>query len=190
MGSVLYLLLSDGMGSGKAAHGESSMTVRLLQQFLQAGIEPVPALKTLNSALRLRGDDVGSFTTIDLLALQRGSGTATVYKYGAAPSYIKRTGTVSRITGQSLPAGLQNEPPEVTRLSLLPNSYFVMISDGVADETNDEWLQDLLAGWRGNDVNALVGLILQESGNRKGGDDDRAVLILQLPGEENHKRQV
>ena len=190
VGPVLYLLLSDGMGSGETAHRESALTVRLLQQFLQAGIEPAPALKTLNSALRLRGDDVGSFTTIDLLALHRSSGTATVYKYGAAPSYIKRTGAVSRITGQSLPAGLQKEPPEATRLSLLPDSYFVMISDGVADETNDEWLQDLLAGWRGNDVNALVSLILRESESRKGTDDDRAILILQLSGEGNKKRQV
>ncbi len=180
-GSTLYLLLSDGMGSGEAAHREAALTVRLLQQFLKAGIDAAPALQTLNSALRLRGENGGGFTTIDLLALEQGSGAATVYKYGAAPSYVKRTGTVSRITAQSLPAGLQTEPPEATRISLQPGCWFVMVSDGIADESNDEWLQNLLAGWQGRDVNTLVSLILSESCSRKGLSDDCAVLILQLP---------
>ena len=182
VGPTLYLLLSDGMGSGESAHREAAMTVRLLQQFLQAGIDASAALQTLNGALRLRGEEAGSFTTIDLLALERGTGTATVYKYGAAPSYVKRTGTVSRITAQSLPAGLQRDPPEVTRVTLQPGSCFVMISDGIADETNDEWLQNLVAGWQGGEVNSLVSLILRESCSRKGLSDDCAVLILQLPG--------
>ena len=40
VGDTVYLLLSDGMGSGEAAHREAAMTVRLLRQFLEAGIEP------------------------------------------------------------------------------------------------------------------------------------------------------
>ena len=32
VGATLYMLLSDGMGSGAAAHAESAMTVRLLRQ--------------------------------------------------------------------------------------------------------------------------------------------------------------
>jgi stage II sporulation protein E len=191
VGSTLYLLLSDGMGSGESAHREAAMTVRLLQQFLEAGIDAAPALQTLNGALRLRSEEVSSFTTIDLLALERGNGMATVYKYGAAPSYVKRTGTVTRITGQNLPAGLQRDPPEVTRISLQPGSCFIMISDGIADETNDEWLQNLVAGWQGGEADQLVSLILRESRTRKGLSDDCAVMILQLPGRgENGKKQV
>ena len=158
------------------------MTVRLLRQFLAAGIEPGPALKTLNTALSLRGESGGGFTTIDLLALQRASGQAALYKYGAAPSYLKRSGSVSRYTGQSLPAGLQavREAPECTRLQLTAGSFFVMVSDGIADAGNDEWLQNLLAGWSGRDANALVSLILAESRGRKGLEDDCAVLVLHL----------
>ncbi|MBE6990484.1 MAG: stage II sporulation protein E [Ruminococcaceae bacterium] len=181
VGATLYLLLSDGMGSGEGAHREAALVTRLLRQFLEAGIEPAPALKTLNGALQLRGEEGVGFTTIDLLALERQSGTAAVYKYGAAPSYIKRTGAVTRITGQSLPAGLQSEPPEVTRIALQAGCFFIMISDGIADETNDEWLQNLLAGWQGQDADVLASLILSESRSRKGLSDDCAVLILQLP---------
>ena len=192
-GGMLYLLLSDGMGSGPEAHREAALTVRLLEQFLRAGIEAAPALKTLNSALALRGETGGAFTTIDLLALRRSTGEATLYKYGAAPSYLKHTAHVTRFTAHSLPAGLQatTEPPEVTRLALPAGSYFVMISDGIADENSDEWLQNLLAGWNGTDVHALTALILSESRSRRGLEDDCAVLAvhLPLPGE-NRPRQV
>ncbi|MDO4811655.1 MAG: SpoIIE family protein phosphatase [Eubacteriales bacterium] len=191
VGQTLYLLLSDGMGSGESAHREAAMTVRLLRQFLEAGIDALPALKTLNTALSLRSDDGGGFTTIDLLALQRGSGTATLYKYGAAPSYCKRTGCVSRINAQSLPAGLQGgeAPPERTQLSLQAGNYLVMVSDGIADASSDEWLQNLLAGWNGSDPNALVSLIMREARQRRGMDDDCAVLVLYLP-DDGQKKQV
>jgi stage II sporulation protein E len=193
VGSTLYLLLSDGMGSGEAAHREAAMTVRLLQQFLKAGIDASPALKTLNTALSLRGESGGGFTTIDLLAVHRQSGEAVLYKYGAAPSYLKKTGSVMRITGQSLPAGLQesSDPPECTHLSLPSGSFLVMVSDGVADETDDEWLQNLLAGWNGRDCNTLVSLIMSESRTRKGLVDDCAVLALQMPDSDlGQRRQV
>ena len=193
VGSTLYLLLSDGMGSGEAAHREASMTVRLLQQFLQAGISPAPALKTLNTALRLRGEDGGGFTTIDLLALQRGSGGAVLYKYGAAPSYLKRGGNVTRFTAASLPAGLQGgtREPESSRFSLPGGSFFVMVSDGIADQTDDEWLQNLLAGWAGKNATALTNLILSESRSRRGLSDDCAVLVLYLaPPGDGAKTQI
>lgn len=191
VGQTLYLLLSDGMGSGESAHREAAMTVRLLRQFLEAGIDALPALKTLNTALTLRGDTGGSFTTIDLLALQRGSGTATLYKYGAAPTYCKRTGSVSRINAQSLPAGLQGSdaPPERTQLSLQAGSYVVMVSDGIADASSDEWLQNLLAGWNGGSADALVSIIMQQARQRRGLDDDCAVLVLYLP-DDGQKKQV
>lgn len=36
---TLYVLLCDGMGSGPGAGRESSLAVRLLEQFLMAGVE-------------------------------------------------------------------------------------------------------------------------------------------------------
>ena len=191
-GSKVYLLISDGMGSGEAAHREAAMTVRLLRQFLQAGIHPAPALKTLNAALALRGEDGGGFTTIDLLELQRSDGSASLYKYGAAPSYLKRGGSVSRFTAAGFPAGLHagDQPPDCIHLALPPGSFFVMVSDGIADQTDDEWLQNLLAGWSGTDPSALTSLILSESRTRKGLRDDCAVIVLYLPPGGGEKRQV
>ena len=187
---LLCLLLADGMGSGESARRESALTCRLLEQFLEAGIEPEAAMKTLNSAMALRGADTGSFTTIDLLTCRPETGELAFYKYGAAPSYLKKGGTVRRITGGSLPAGLRGgtAAPDVTRVSLEPGSFAVMISDGVADPGRDEWLQDLLAGWEGEDPQTLAGLILSESIRREDLQDDCGIQVLYLPRPDGLKK--
>lgn len=189
----LYLLLSDGMGSGEAARKESALAVHLLERFLRAGIDAQPALKTLNSALTLRASETGSFTTVDLLQLSLKSGEAELYKYGAAPSYIKRGASVRRVTCSCLPAGLQecSQPPEVTHLRLEAGTFFVMVTDGVADATSDEWLQNLLAGWEGENPQLLVSAILADSIERTQEADDAGVLALYLPkGGENKIAEV
>ena len=191
-GAMLYMLLSDGMGSGAAAHAESAMTVRLLRQFLKAGIQPASALKTINTALTLRCQEGGGFTTIDLLALDRRSGGAMLYKYGAAASYLKRGGVVTRLDGGSLPAGLQSahQPPEATGIRLEPGSVLVMVSDGVTSE-GDDWLRELLAQWPVGDSQELAQMILAESRRHGGLRDDCAALALRLEkSAENLPRRV
>ena len=180
----LCLLLSDGMGSGEGAHRESAMAVRLLERFLRAGIDAAPALRTVNSALTLRAETTDSFTTIDLLSLSLQSGEGELYKYGAAPSYIKRGGKVRRLSSRGLPAGLQSGdmPPETVRVQLQRGSFFVMVTDGVADSTDDEWLQNLLAGWEGDNPQLLAAAILADSREKRGETDDASVLALYLPG--------
>lgn len=192
-GGAACLLLSDGMGSGEAAHREAAMTVRLLKQFLQAGVEPLPALKTLNTALLLRCREGAGFTTIDLLRLDRSTGEAALYKYGAAPSYLKKLGRVTRYGGAALPAGLEgaDRQPDVIRFVLPPDGWLVMVSDGVVGGDGDEWLQDLLAGWCGGTPDALARRILTMSAEHGGRSDDCAVLALhRLRGEENGPAQV
>ena len=192
-GGAACLLLSDGMGSGEAAHREAAMTVRLLKQFLQAGVEPLPALKTLNTAMLLRCREGAGFTTIDLLRLDRSTGEAALYKYGAAPSYLKKLGRVTRYGGAALPAGLEgaSRQPDVIRFVLPPDGWLVMVSDGVVGGDGDEWLQDLLAGWGGGTPDALARRILTMSAEHGGRSDDCAVLALhRLRGEENGPAQV
>lgn len=188
-GGLLCLLLSDGMGSGEAARRESALTCRLLRQFLEAGVEAEAALNTMNAAMALRGQETGSFSTIDLLTLRLESGEATLYKYGAAPTYIKRFGRVRRITGAALPAGLKPAPagPDVTHVTLEPETFAVLISDGAADSGHDEWLQNLLAGWNGTDPQQLANLILKEAEKQNGLSDDCGVQVLYLPPEEVKK---
>ena len=175
------LLLADGMGSGEGARKESALVCRLLRQFLEAGIGPEAALKTLDTAMALRGEETGSFATMDLCTFDGRSGEASFYKYGAAPSYLKREGTVRRIVGSSLPVGLRGSGPDVTKVRMDPGSFAVMVSDGVADPGQDGWLQELLAGWSGGGPQELAGEILSESVRRTGLADDCGVQILYWP---------
>ena len=192
VGGTLYLILSDGMGSGREAQRESLTTLRLLEQFLKAGIEAEPALKTMNAALNLRSDEQGSFTTIDLLCVELAERQASLYKYGAAPTYIKRQGSVRRLTSSALPAGLHDGigVPPVSRFPLEEDSLVLMISDGVADSVEDQWLQDLLTGWQGEDPDGLVSLVLQEARRLRHGDDDCSALCLYLPAGKQGRREV
>lgn len=190
----LCLLLSDGMGSGEEARRESAFAVRLVERFLRAGVDVSPALKTINSALGLRAEISDSFVTVDLLTLSLKNGEGELYKYGAAPSYIKRGKRVHRVTCSCLPAGLAEgaSPPETTHIRLTLGSFFVMVTDGVADGTDDEWLQTLLSEWEGENPQMLVSSILADSYEHKGTADDAGVLVLYLPedGTEPAPREV
>ena len=179
----LCLALSDGMGSGMAAHREASLALRLLEKFLRAGVGAAPTLRTLNNALALRGELSESFTTLDLLLVSLRSGEAELYKYGAAASYCKKNARVRKISVSCLPAGLQNSDasPEATLFRLEEDSYFVMVTDGVTGAEDDEWLQDLLAGWSGDDPQLLADSILKESLSRGGTEDDASALVLYVP---------
>lgn len=182
----LCLLLSDGMGSGEGAQRESALAVRLIERLLRAGVDALPTLQTLNSALNLRTEVSDSFTTIDLLSLSLKSGEGELYKYGAAPSYVKQGTRVHRVTCASLPAGLAEGalPPETTHLRLERGGFFVMVTDGVADATDDAWLQAMLADWTGTEPKQLVAAILAESRVHKGAADDALALALYLCDED------
>lgn len=185
-GRMLYLLLSDGMGTGSAAQKESSAAIRLLQRFLKADIPPAAALKTLNAAFALKGGEGGGFTTIDLAAVDLSNGDAVLYKYGAAPSYLRDGTVIRRISGGSLPAGLESGDgaPDTTHIHLSSGDFLVLTSDGIAEDEEDHWLRELIRSYVGHNPQSLVSLILADSLDHSGNEDDCAAIVLYLPEEE------
>lgn len=179
----LNVLLCDGMGSGMAAREDSDCALRLLEKFLRAGLEAEEALKTVGEALALRGEARGGFTTVDLLQVDLYSGHSSIYKLGAAPTYLRRGGQVERVEGNSLPAGLSGGTgcqPDVFPLTLDAGDCVVLVSDGVTTGKEDGWLRQLLAEFDGLSPQELAGRILRESGERMGSGDDRTVMVLKL----------
>jgi len=189
---MTYLVLSDGAGTGEAARRESALAVRLLRHFLRSGVDVSTALRTLNEAFSLKGDQGGAFATVDLAEVDVRTGEVAFYKFGAAPSYIKRGIEIRRVTGACLPAGLQNGdcPPDALRTAITEGEYIVLISDGISDILTDEWLQNLLAGWQGNDPQELAQYILREAMERTGGEDDCSVIAARLDLEQNGPKAV
>ncbi len=177
----LYLLLCDGMGSGPEANRESTLAVRLLEQLLQAGVEARRALTTLSSALALRGEETGGFTTVDLLQLDLFTGEGELFKLGAAPTYIKKGGDVQRFTGKSLPAGLaegDSSALDQFSLRLSPGDCVLMISDGVCSGLEDEWLREVFAKFDGTSPKDLARELVTR--DLKDTTDDRTALIVRI----------
>ena len=82
---ILYVILSDGMGSGPDAAGMSAEAVEITERFLKAGVGPDLTVSILSSLCLLRDGDGLESATVDLLRLDMFSGEAAIYKYGAAP---------------------------------------------------------------------------------------------------------
>lgn len=178
---TLYVLLCDGMGSGLAANRESSLALRLLEQFLQAGVDTEHALTTLNSALALRGEETGGFTTVDLLQLDLFTGDGVIFKLGAAPTYVKKGETVRRITAASLPAGLEQGSaavPDRTPIHLSPGDCVLMISDGVAGPQDDQWLRDRFLQFKGDSPKELARDLIANSPQQA--TDDRTAMVVRI----------
>ena len=177
----LYVLLCDGMGSGPEANRESSLAVRLLEQFLQAGMDTRHALTTLSSALALRGEETGGFTTVDLLQVDLFTGDGQLFKLGAAPTYVKKGASVQRLTAASLPAGLaggESGALDQFSLRLAPGDCVLMVSDGVCGTGDDSWLRDKLAAFDGESPKDLARELILQSPREV--TDDRTALVIRL----------
>ncbi len=130
--------ISDGMGSGRAARGESRAALELLCQALRAGYGRGDALRTVNGLLvACRGDEM--FATMDLCVIDLDSGEAALEKLGACPSFLLRAGKCKRIGGDALPMGILDAVrPRALAARLQPGDILLMVSDGVMDAFGGE----------------------------------------------------
>jgi len=177
----VYLLLCDGMGSGEQASRESGLAIRLLEQFLQTGIPADHALLTLTSALALRGEETGGFTTVDLLEIDLFNGDGVLYKLGAAPTYVRQGDSIRRLAGSSLPAGLAEGTREAVdkfTLRLAPGDYVLMVSDGICGTGEDGWLLERLRAFTGDSPRKLAAQLITQS--PQGATDDRTALAVRF----------
>ena len=101
---------------------------------LTAGFPAEQALESLNSMLLLRGR--AGAVTVDLARLRLDTGEAVLYKWGAAPSWLARGGTLEKIGTPGPPPGLGlNRGMEKTRrLSLGRGETLILASDGLGGE--------------------------------------------------------
>ena len=175
VGQWFYLLLCDGMGTGNAAGVEACAAIEILRTLLQSGVEPADALQLLNGVYILRDD--GGFATVDLLQADLISGDVWLYKWGAAPSYLKRKGKVEKIGTASLPPGLgagEAHQPEGTKLSLARGEMLVLVTDGAGGEAAERFIRQ----YGGRSPRELASGVVSCTGVQ--GEDDRTAAVLTL----------
>ncbi len=129
-----YVLLCDGMGSGAEAAREGRWAGETLKKLLMAGYPGEYALRFLNSLCALRGR--AGVVTVDLAELRLDTGKGTLYKWGAAPSFLISRGVPLRVGSVTPPPGLSVTEGRETaeRLSLRQGELLVLLSDGAGGE--------------------------------------------------------
>lgn len=134
----MAMMLSDGMGSGSNACKESELVLELLEKFLEAGFSEETALKMMNSAMVIRGED-DLYSTVDICSLDLYTGCCELYKIGAAATFIKHGDFVERVESSSLPVGVTHRMElAATKKQLSDGDFLVMMSDGVLEYLQEE----------------------------------------------------
>ena len=171
-----YLALCDGMGTGLGAAQEGQSALSLLRQMLTAGFPPEYALRSVNALLVLRGR--AAAVTVDLAEIHLDTGRVTLYKWGAAPSWLLRTGGAEKIGTATPPPGLSiTEGREtVERLSLRRGEVLILVSDGVGVEE----ALGRIRGFSALPPGELAARLLELGGENR--EDDATVAALQLRG--------
>ncbi len=171
-----YLLLCDGMGTGLGAAEEAKAACNMLRKLLMAGFPAPYALRSLNSLCTLR--DRAGAVTIDLAEIQLQNGRATLYKWGAAPSYLLTPTGAERLGAVGTPPGfsVQDCRESVDRLSLRRGEALVLLSDGIQPEAAIENATALASEPPG----ALAARLL-EQGREDASDDATAAVVRLLP---------
>ena len=169
-----YILLCDGMGTGVEAARDGKLAAQMLKKLLCAGFPPKYALRSVNSFCALQGR--AGAVTLDLAQIHLDTGRATLYKWGAAPSYLLSRGEPIKIGTAAPPPGLSvtDVRENVERLSLRKGEVLILLSDGAGGE---ESLQAALEG-RGDPPTELAARILECS--QSAGTDDATVAVVRL----------
>ena len=175
-GCRYYVLLCDGMGTGLGAAQEGLTAARYLRQMILAGFPPQHALRSYNSFLALRG--AAGAVTVDLAEIHLDTGIVTIFKWGAAPSWVLTRKGAEKIGTATPPPGIAvtGIRETVEKLSLRGGEVLILLSDGVDGEVALRQ-SDLTPDWPPGELAAKI----LESGRGKVEDDATAAVIRLLP---------
>jgi len=172
-----YVILCDGMGTGPEASIEAKTGGDMLRRLLLAGYPAEHALGSLNSICALR--DRAGVLTVDLAELHLETGAVSVYKWGAAPSYLIADGKTEKIGMATPPPGLSASgwQPPAKRISMRGGERLIMVSDGVGEESAFRICRE-----KADAPDELLAKCLIDCGIHQG-DDDATVVCVHLRAE-------
>jgi stage II sporulation protein E len=171
-----YVVLCDGMGTGFGAAEEGRNAGENLRRLLCAGFPAEYALRSLNSLCTLR--QRAGAVTVDLAEIELQSGRVSLYKWGAAPSWVLGSAEAEKIGTAVAPPGLSvtDTRETVDKLSLRRGETLILLSDGVDGEAAMRRASELRSLAPGE----LAPKVLQY-GRGTGSDDATAAVIRLVP---------
>ncbi len=141
------MILSDGMGTGGRAAVDGAMASGLMARLLKAGFGFNCSLKILNSSMLFKSTDE-SLATVDIASVDLFTGMTELYKAGAAPTIVRRSGKTGKAESNSLPAGILRDigfDKAVIRCKI--GDIIVLLSDGAVSDGTD-WIRAEIEAWR------------------------------------------
>ncbi|WP_080676415.1 SpoIIE family protein phosphatase [Ruminococcus flavefaciens] len=148
-----YVVLSDGMGTGKNAAVESRMVAGLFRRLVSGGVSVASAVKLINSFMVTKSREE-SFATLDALCIDLDDSSLTVIKSGAAATLIRHGGNVLKVTAPTFPIGIYEHSELFTReCEFEAGDIAIMFSDGISENAYP-FIKELLMG--GDDIKHIV----------------------------------
>ncbi len=174
-------VISDGMGTGKRAAIDGTMTCSLMNKLLISGFTFDSALRIVNSALLIKSSDE-SLATVDAVCINNYSGMCSFRKAGAAQSYIRKKDKIITVSGSSLPVGILRDVEFAKEeIELSKGDIVLMVSDGV-NEDSEKWISDSLLAWSTDNMQELASHIagMAKLKNAGGNEDDITAIALKI----------
>lgn len=171
------MVLSDGMGTGGRAAVDGAMASGLMSRLLKAGFGYDCSLRILNSSMLFKSTDE-SLATVDIASVDLYTGDTYLYKAGAAPTLVRRSGRTGKAESRSLPAGILKDIGfDRATLKCKTGDIILLMSDGVCAEGTD-WIRAELEAWQNGSAQELAERIGECARRRASADrrDDITVL--------------
>ena len=171
IGNLHYIVLCDGMGTGMGAVQEGRTAAAFLRRLLAAGFPGEQALASLNSICALR--ERPASVTVDLAQLELDTGRVTLYKWGAAASWLVGNGSAEKLGSSSPPPGVYAAEGCEVRCGfyLKKDQALLLVSDGLEEAQVQAFCKDYPCS------PAVLAESLVRNGSR---EDDATVVTIQL----------
>lgn len=176
-----YIILSDGMGSGKRAQLDSTLASSLVSTLVRSGIGCSSSIRMINSYLRVKNWEE-SFTTLDIAIINHYEATLSIIKAGASATYILRSGKLKKLEISSMPIGiLQDINPVKIKENLFDGDLIITASDGLPDSYAEQ-LKEIATAYKKCSAKEISNRITERLFELKTGEhcDDITIIVTKV----------
>ena len=135
-----YAILSDGMGTGRGAAEQSESVVKIIELYINSGVNILSAISTINMLLSTKSNEVNT-ASIDICKINKHSKTAEFIKMGAMPSLIVGKTNIKTVEINRPPVGISADiedlSSKICEYDISDEVAVVMFTDGIYDAFND-----------------------------------------------------
>lgn len=171
------MVLSDGMGTGGRAAVDGAMASGLMSRLIKAGFGYECSLRILNSSMLFKSTDE-SLATVDIASIDLFTGETELYKAGAAPTIVRRSGKTGKAESTSLPAGILRDIGfDKAAVKCKAGDIVVLMSDGAVGNGTD-WIREEIEAWDCGTAQELAERICECAKRRRNDNHEDDITVL------------